>query len=253
MRTVAFSNRKGGSGKTSLAVNLADGLARRGQRTLVVDLDGQQNATKWLLGRTFEHDEPGSPEVLLSGVIGEQHVYEAPGRENLWVLPSTTEMDQTELAVAQAPAGQMNLRHALAGVSRRFDWVLIDCAPNLGTGTLSALCAAKDVLVPILPAFLTLEGVAALETVVSRLRKGFRVPTRVSGYVLFAVDARESLGVEARESLEGGRLYEAAVRISTEGKRLPERRTTAWDDGEDPRGHADYEAVLGEMLKRITR
>jgi chromosome partitioning protein len=253
MHTVAIANQKGGSGKTSVATHLAAGLASQKRRVLLVDLDYQQNATRWMLGRAFGADEPGAPDVLATGRRPKDELYEAPGRPGLWLLPATERMQIAEATAATMAAGQMNLRRALRAIASRFDHCVIDCAPNLNVATLAGLCAAEDILVPIPPAYLSLVGLSGLETTAARIREGFSVDTRVSAYSLFAVDTRESLAVATREILRksaGAKLLRAEVRISTQGKQLPDRRTTAWEDGEDERGQVDYRALLAELLVR---
>jgi chromosome partitioning protein len=254
MHTLAISNAKGGTGKSTLTVHLAVGLARQGARVLLVDLDVQGNTTEWVLGRRFEADEPGLPDVLERGAIAEAELYAAPGVGGLTVLPSTPAVPSAEFVVANKPAGQAHLRRALAGVKEGFDYALLDCAPNLGLGVVAGLCAADSILVPVVPGFLSLTGIRDLETAVARLREGFNVPAQVKGYLLFATDAREGLSEATRRLLEektAGKLLGAQVRISTLAKRLPEMHKTAWDAGCDPRGAEDYPKVLTEVLARI--
>lgn len=256
MKAIALANSKGGTGKTACAVHIATGLARRKKRVLLVDLDYQQNSTRWLLGREMLGDEPGAPEALESARIEDSMLQEVEGWPTLQLLPSTRRLPAAELAVASAPAGQAHLRRALSKAQSHWDFVVIDCAPNLGTGTVAGLCAADFVFVPIPPAYLSLMGVGGLEATVTRLRDGFGVATVVGGYILFAVDSREGLASATRQLLQReakGKLMRAEVRLSTAGKRLPELRQTAWDAGADPRGAEDYGAVLDEVIKRCER
>lgn len=255
MRTIAVSNAKGGTGKTSLAVHLGVGAARAGLRTLLVDLDFQANLTAWLLGHKLPAGTPGVAEVLETGEAPAQDdgLHPVPGQAGLWVLPSTPDLRGAEYSVASKPAGQMNLRRGLAGLRKTFDLIVVDCAPNLGVTVVSGLCAADAVFAPVTPAFLSLSGLAELEATVSRLRQGFKVPTRVRGYVLFAVDERKGLPEAVRQLLrkEGrDKLLASEVRTSTAGEQLPERHLTAWDEGADARGAEDYPPLLAEVLER---
>lgn len=252
MRTLAIVNAKGGTGKTTLAVHLAAGLALRGRRTLLVDLDPQGNASSWLLGELAPGTR-GAADAVPTGHIGAEHLHAAPGREGLFVLPSTPQLAGLELALAQEVAGETLLRRALAGL-RGFDTVIIDCPPSLGLSVLSALVASDAAVAPVLPSFLALAGLARLEETCSRIRERLNVRTSVLGFVLFGADTREGITAETRDVLaaEGaGRLFRAEVRVSTAAKTLPARRLTAWDAGADPRGATDYAAVLDETFERL--
>ena len=258
MKTLAIANHKGGTGKTALALHLSVGLARQGRRVLLVDMDPQQNASRWALRvpHALGADVPGVAQVLESGRIDGPELHSSPLAESLSVLPSTKALLMAEMSIATKPAGQVHLRRALERVRRNYEFAVIDCAPSLGTGTVTALCAADYVFVPIFPQYLSLVGVGELEATIKRLREGFRVRTYVGGYVLFGVDEREGLAEDTRQVLRTQakeKLLRSEVRVSTAGKKLPDVQMTAWDAGADARGREDYRRVLDEVLRRVAR
>lgn len=249
MDVIAVANAKGGTCKTSLAVNLADGFARRGMRTLLADLDPQANATHWLIeGKPLR----GAADVLLNAsppTDGE--LVQVPGREGLVLLPSTPAMAGVDLALARAEAGDLSLRRALEPLSKRFDVVILDCPPNLGLTVLTAIRASDGIVVPVVPAWLSIVGLTALGAAVARVKNR---KARLLGHVLCAVDARVNVADEARDLLrqqDRAGLYRAEVRISTAATTLPMNRQTAFDKGADARGAQDYPAVVAETLKRL--
>lgn len=253
MVTIAVANAKGGTGKTTLAVHLAVGLAREGRRVLLADLDPQGNASSWLLG-ALPVDAKGTAEALSGGSIEPDFLRTPPGRERLSVLPATQALAGADLALAGEVAGETILRRALEKHAARFDYAILDCPPTMGLTVLNALCAAQGVVAPVLGAFLSLAGLRRLEETVSRIRERLHVPTQVLGYVLFAADPREAITGEARDLLRreaGDKLFKAEIRVSTAAKALPAHRKTAWDAGVDDRGAEDYPAVIEEMLQRI--
>lgn len=252
MVTLAVVNAKGGTGKTSLAVHLAAGLALKGKRTVLVDLDPQGNASQWLLG-PLPSDALGAAQAIAAGRIGAEHLRAVPGRERLAVVPSTAALAGLDLALAQEVAGETLLRRALERL-RDADAVILDCPPSLGLPVLSALVAADAALAPVLPGFLSLAGLARLEETCARVRERLNVRTRVLGYVMFGADSREGITGETRDVLAAeapGKLYRAEVRVSTAAKSLPARRALAWDAGADARGATDYAAILAETLHRL--
>lgn len=252
MKTIAISNVKGGTGKTSTTVHFADGLARAGKRVLVVDIDSQSHATEWL-----GYSSHGAPrhatalDALTTGAL--------PGpllqvKENLFLLPADQRLAGAELQLAQEVGGTFLLRKALEPLARDLDLVLIDCPPNLGLTVLSALCAADAVVVPVVPSCLSISGLLKLEDAVSKVRERLGAPTRILGYLLFAADARENITAETRKVLRSSRgdlVFDAQVRISTAAKLLPARHVSAFEEKYDPRGEADYRAVIDEMFTRL--
>ncbi len=251
--TIAVANAKGGAGKTTLAVHLATGLARAGQRVLLVDLDSQANATGWLLGPLAEN-AAGVADVLTRGLPLERVVREVPGREGLSVAPATAALAGADLALAGEVGGETLLAKALAPVAGRFDLVVLDCPPNLGLSVVSALYAARWLLAPVPPSFLALAGLRRLEETRERINERLNARTEVLGYVLFDVDAREGISAESRELLgrqAGERLLRSEVRTSAAAKTLPAHRLTAWDPGADPRGAEDYGELLAEVQQRL--
>jgi chromosome partitioning protein len=255
MKTLAISNAKGGTGKTTLAVHLAAGLAAQGKRTLLVDIDPQANATQWLLG-TAHPINSGTAEALIARRIGPEHLQAVPGRERLSILPAAKALAASEPSLSRRPAPDSALRAALRSVCDTYDYAIIDCPPAAGFFVVSALVAADAVVVPILAAFLSLTGLARLQELVADVREGIASDLSILGCVLFAADQREAVTAEARETVReavGPALYQAEIRVSTAAKALPANRATAWDNGSDVRGREDYEKVLHETLARLRK
>jgi chromosome partitioning protein len=251
MRTLAIASSKGGVGKTTLSVHLAEGFARQGHKTLLIDLDPQASATAWLMGLQ-NIGAPGIADALHAKRIEDKHVHQI--RPELELLPSSQAIADEEARLSGAAGGQAVLRRILRDQAGRWDYVLLDCPPTFGTSVIGAMVAAEAVIAPVTCSYLALAGLRQLEETLDDLRKNFELTTTVLGYVLFATNASESITEESRAHLKktaGTKLYRAEVRTSTANKALPGHQRTAWDDGADPRGREDYEAVLRETLMRL--
>lgn len=253
MRTLAIANAKGGVGKTALAVHLAAGLARRGKRVLLADLDPQGSASTWLHG--LDHvGRLGMAEALVAKRINPDHVHPVPGYERLMLLPATPALEVSKDQIASRPLAHLTLRRALRDVAASYDFAILDCPPAIGFLTVAGLCASDAVVAPVLAAYLSLAGLRRLEDLVAEVRDGLESKVEILGYVLFAADPREAITGEARSTLQGAtgaKLFAAEVRISTAAKALPARRITAWDEGADSRGLEDYRAVLRETVAKL--
>jgi chromosome partitioning protein len=248
MQTIAVTNQKGGVGKSTVAVHLAVGLARAGHRVLVVDLDKQAHATLWLLGEV--PTAQGVAELLTGR---DWQARRAQEREGLDVLAGTDDLPDAEIKL-QMRGGALALRRGLEKLGKGYDYAVLDTPPNLGLLVINALAAADGVVVPVLPNYPSLLGLAELDATLGHVRAELQLAPRLLGYLLFGVNARKALPEESRERLETqapGRLLKAEVRVSANAESLLANRTTAWDPGADPRGAEDYPAVLAEVLERL--
>ncbi len=189
-RVLAVANQKGGTGKSTIAVNVAAAAGQRGVRVLVVDVDPQADATT-MLGI----DPDAQPHTLYDVLVGE---CELPGAVRAGVAPGvdlavgSERMADVELTLASELMRERYLAEALAGHIDAYDLVLIDCPPNLGLLTVNAFCAAPEVLVVVsMTDRNAYKGAMALLATVNKLRrKG--VDVSLTGIVRNNVDRHRS-------------------------------------------------------------
>jgi chromosome partitioning protein len=209
MTAICIANNKGGVGKTTTVVNLAAGLARLNHRVLVVDMDGQANATYALTGRV--HPRPSLYDVL----IGERKletILAKTNEENVWIVAGDERLQNVDVELAARPGREWRLARALSG--QEFDYILIDTPPSLGLLTQNALAAAHRVLIPISLTEFSLIGMDKLESTVEDLREQLDLfDLEVCGVVAtFYEDtstARETWGV--LEKKYEGRMLETRI------------------------------------------
>ncbi|HEU5349282.1 MAG TPA: AAA family ATPase [Ktedonobacterales bacterium] len=168
---MCIANNKGGVGKTTTAVNLAAGLARLNQRVLVVDLDGQANATYALTGRV--HPVPSIYDVLVGNRTLDTIIWQT-NEENVWIVPADGRLQYADVELASRPGREFRLARALSGLD--YDYVIIDTPPSLGVLTQNALAASTDVLVPISLTEFSVIGMDKLESSIEDLRDGLNLP-----------------------------------------------------------------------------
>jgi len=199
MRTIAILNQKGGVGKTTTVVNIAAALAAMGSRVLAIDLDPQAHLTIHF-GLEPQTIDAGSYKVLTqSAAIGSEILLT---RLNLWVLPANINLVGAETELVSVVGREIILREALEEVADKFDFCLIDCPPSLGLLTLNALAAAQEVLIPLQPHFLALQGFGKLLQTIELVNKRINPELKVEGILLCMFDTRASLPSEVRADIE---------------------------------------------------
>jgi len=200
VRTIAVLNQKGGVGKTTTVANVAAALSLKGLRTLVIDLDPQAHLTIHL-GADSNPDSAGVYEVLTGSSDIASEV--TPVRENLWVLGASINLVGAESELVNEVGREIILRKALEPERANYDYMLIDCPPSLGLLTLNALSCVEEVLIPVQPHFLALQGFSRLLQTITLVQTRINPDLRVSAILMCMFDSRTSLSSEVRDDIEG--------------------------------------------------
>jgi chromosome partitioning protein len=197
MRIIAITNQKGGVGKTTTAINLGATLASLGNKTLIVDLDPQGNASTGL-GIEPAMRDMTTYDLLIDGAALAE-IAMPTSVKNLSIAPATTDLSSTDVELGQRDNRIFLLKEALRSSSSQFDYVLIDCPPSLSLLTLNALVCADSVLVPLQAEFFALEGLSQLMLTVREVRETANPSLRIEGVVLTMHDARNNLSRQVEE------------------------------------------------------
>lgn len=200
-KTIAFSNQKGGVGKTTACVNLAAYLAEKGKKVLIVDLDAQANASS-SLGFFDKKLHLSTYEVLFEGLNIKNAIRDTEV-DRLKILPSSNDLASAELELSRMASGRERLlANRLKSAQDDFDYIMIDCAPSLSLLAVNALVAADGIIVPIVCEYFALEGLSQMMNTVRLVRKRLCPSLNVFGVVLTAYDGRNKLAREVREQVE---------------------------------------------------
>jgi chromosome partitioning protein len=199
MRTIAVLNQKGGVGKTTTVVNTAAALASMGNKVIAIDLDPQAHLTIHL-GIEPQSIESGSYGVLIRQAKFEQEILLV--RPNLWLLPANINLVGAESELVNEVGRETILREAVSTMANEFDYVLIDCPPSLSLLTLNALATAGEILIPLQPHFLALQGLGKLLQTVDLVNRRINPSLKVTGILLCMFDSRTSLSGEVKDDIE---------------------------------------------------
>ncbi len=195
-----IANQKGGVGKTTTTVNLAAGLAKVGQRVLVIDLDPQGNAT---MGSGIDKRalELSVYDVLLeSSSIAEAKQHSAKAGYD--VLGANRELAGAEVELVHLERRERRLKGALAAVQNDYDFVLIDCPPSLSMLTLNGLCCANGVVVPMQCEYFALEGLSDLVNTIKQVHANLNPDLQIIGLLRVMFDPRITLQQQVSEQLK---------------------------------------------------
>ena len=240
---VTVVNQKGGVGKTTVTLGLADAAARSGRRVLVVDLDPQANLSDY-----FDVAPEATPTIadVLAGRAKAKHAIHDG------ILPANLSLAESELMLAGKMGRELTLRRALKGVRDDYDLILMDCPPTLGLLTVNALVAADQALLTTEAQYFALQGVEQALEVIELARDGLNPELGWLGVVFNIADMRTRHSREAYTTLKehiGDKLFEATVRQSIAYAESAELGVSILDHRPDL--GADYVAVADELLRRL--
>jgi chromosome partitioning protein len=211
MRIIALMNQKGGVGKTTTTTNLGAALAELGQRVCLIDLDPQAHLTiNYGIEPTADHAS------LYDVLVEDRSFLEAVHKiaENIALVPSSIDLAAAEIELVGTPGRELILKERLQAAQHDFDFILLDCPPSLGLLTINALAVATEVIIPMQPHFLALQGVGKLLETVQLVNKRLNPALKVGGIVLTMFDSQTKLSIEVVHDLNG--FIESA-----KGKNLP--------------------------------
>jgi chromosome partitioning protein len=249
-----IANQKGGVGKTTTAVNLAVGLARRHVPTLVVDLDPQANATSAL---GYEKTEGGSLYGALHGDDDATDKILDTQTRGLSLIPSEVDLAAIEIELSQKADYLVQLRRCLDPVrnSERFGAIILDCPPALGMISMNGLAAADYLLVALQCEYLAMEGLGQIQRVVDQLKEAEVNPRLELGGILMTMfDVRTNLShqvvAEVREYF-GDQVFQTVIPRSIRLSEAPSFGQSIFDyDGTSPGAEA-YRKLANEVIRRF--
>lgn len=249
MLTVAVLSQKGGVGKTTVAVNLASQLAGPDANVLVVDLDPQGAATRWLSTRptgaglldVFEQRADLADLVCPTSLA---HVA---------AVPASPWLASADRRLAGEVGAELLLRQALGSQTTRWSWIVIDCPPSLGLLVVNALAAADLVLVPVEARVLSIASLPPVLATIDRVRERLNAQLRVGGIIVNRVDQRTRLARSVIERLRDrypALTYQTVIRENVRLAEVPAHEQAIASYAPGSAGALDFAALTHEFLER---
>lgn len=260
MHSIAVLNQKGGVGKTTSVANLSAAFARKGFRVLMIDLDPQAHLT-------LNFGVDGKSEKSVYAVLEERvGIAEAAVKinDNLSLIPSHLDLAAAEVELVSVVGREVILRDALESVLNDYDIMLMDCPPSLGTLAINSLAAANEVLIPLQPHFLALQGLGKLLHETIRLvSRRINPELRVGGAIMTMFEGGTRLATEIVEDVKdffaaahgtdcpwsGARVFKTPIRRNIKLAEAPSHGVTIFEYEPKCNGAIDYDALADEWLE----
>ncbi|MDO8804831.1 MAG: ParA family protein [Elusimicrobiota bacterium] len=191
---IAIINNKGGTAKTTSAVNLAAALTIQGARTLLIDLDSQASASL-SMGIERAAFAPSIADAVLAGK-SLKPIIRKTGAEGLDLVTGSPDMAEADLTLANLTGRERRLKAAIEPIRGDYDFIILDCPPSLSLLSVNAMVAADAFIIPTPPEYLALEGLVGLMAAVQKIHAGIGDKCRLLGILLTKVDHRRKVTEE---------------------------------------------------------
>ena len=252
---ISLAIQKGGSGKTTTAINLAAALKELGHSVLLIDLDPQSNLTQ-ALGINEDHKE--SVYELLHGLSAGSEVDANDvilQNNGLPMIPASLELANAELELVSTYGREQMLRQALEPIRNNYDFIFIDCPPAIGMLTVNALAASDYVLIPLQAEFLPLKGVESFIQFYEKMRKQVNKHLQVLGFLLTKYDHRKQMNRNVLEQLYaryGSQVFETRIRTNISLAKAQEKGVPIFQHDMTANGALDYMQLAQEFLRKTS-
>lgn len=250
MKCFAITNQKGGVAKTTTAVNLAAGLAKRDHRVLLIDTDPQANATIHLgfkpsginkaLDNLYLEDDLDIKTVIIQ-------------RDGFDVIPAAQQLAYTDTQLSDRVSRETILDRKLEPIKDDYDYIIIDCPPNLGFLTLNTYVAATDIIVMVQPEFFALEGLKRIQEVSRTIKKYLNPELKLSGYLMANFDGRKKQHAGIQQSVRNAfpnEAFDTIIRTNAALSNCTSKGQTIFEYNRNCKGAKDYGQLAQEVEQR---
>ena len=251
---ISIANQKGGVGKTTTAVNFSGCLAGRGERVLLIDLDGQGNATSHL-GVEIPESEEVTSYALLADPEPDIEKLVVPVAENLLLVPGHIALAEVDIKLFSQINRDTRLARALRSVSDSVDFVIIDCPPSLGMATVNALSASTDVIICVQTNVFAYEAVRRLLAIIKVVKKELAPNLSIHALATLhrpTVNLNKSVLEKVSQNFPDQTLH-ATISQTAALTEAAAAGLTIIDYANGSRGHQDYEKLTDEFLHIIRK
>lgn len=261
-KIIAIFNMKGGVGKTTTAYNAAHGLSRfHGKKVLVLDIDPQGHSSASLgidiLNLNFQIKDVllrqnSLKDIIVQSSFSFEAVKSQPSSYTIDVAPSNLLLAENEIPISGLPGRELILRKAIAKsyLRDKYDYILIDCPPNVGVFSINALMASDEVLVPVDMSYFGLLGIASVEKIFHLIRSELDHPIELAGILATRFDIRNKISSEVLQSLKSrfnDSVYKTVIPENIKIREAPSFAIPVFDRAPGCHGSQAYSSLVEEL------
>jgi chromosome partitioning protein len=244
MRIISITNHKGGVGKTTTTINLGAALKILGKKVLLIDIDPQAQTTNGLGIKNFKK----TIYHILKGEAKPEEVI--VNRNNIYVIPSNIDLAAAEVELINEYGREFLLKKAMKNI-KNFDFILIDCPPNLGLLTVNALTYAKEIFIPIQTHYFPLEGVGKLLNTIKLVKERLNPDVEITGVICTMVNKHRNLDREVKDGIYKffkDKVFKTFIRENILLAEAPSFGKTIFEHAPRSYGAEDYLNLAKEIL-----
>jgi chromosome partitioning protein len=245
-KIIAMSNHKGGVGKTTSVSNIGAGLAIKGKKVLIIDMDPQAN-----LSQSFGITDP--EKHIYGSLKGDYPLSPVKIFKNLAIIPANGDLGGAELELASEAGREFIAKELLETLSNDYDYIIIDCPPSLGLLTINAFTAAHEIYIPMQAQYLALQGIGKLLGLVDKIQKRLNPQLLITGIFITQFDRRKILNRYVMDTLEshfGEKVFKTRIRNNVALAEAPNAGCDIFNYQPDSIGADDYKRLVKEILER---
>lgn len=247
MTTISILNHKGGTGKTTSAINLGAGLARKGKKVLLVDVDPQANLTEGLGIRDAEL-------TIYDSIRDSKKLPIVRVADNLDLVPSSIDLLGAELEIVSKIGREKIISKLLKPSRDQYDFIILDCPPALGLLTVNAIVASDTILLPLEAEYFAYKGIDRLMGVIEQVKEHFNEKLTIGGVFITKCNNQRMLTQTIVNSITehfNEKVFDTKIRINVSLSEAQLQGQSIFEYAPDSNGAKDYEMLVDELINKL--